>query len=304
MRYWIFRKSRSESGFSSADDMEKNLVETILSMTGIHITPDKYYLLESRLNEVMRECNFHSYDEIAALLKQSHDSELAHSVIDKITTHETLFFREESIFDALVLQILPEWLERNPETATIPQNITVWSAGCSTGQEPYSIAMAICEKFPKLSPRVKITATDISRHTLEKAEKGIYTKFEIDRGMPPHLLKKYFHEKIHAGNAPPGNPLFEISNDIKGMVQFKRHNLTSLEAPGLFDIIFCRNVCIYFQEELRKKIYESLIASLKVDGALVLGAAETLYGIIPNVIVRECGMARYFEGNSSNVTFF
>jgi len=277
--------------------METNLVRSILTLTGVNITPDKFYLLESRLNDVMDEYGFKTFDEASYHLENGRDSDFAESVIEKITTHETRFFREETVFDALVLQIIPEWMEKNKITILNPGNcqMEIWSAGCSTGQEPYSIAIAIAEKFPSLAKNISILATDISGPTLTRAERGVFSKFDVERGMPPHLLRKYFHEV---------NSEYQICDEIKQMVRFQRHNLISSPAPGAFNAIFCRNVCIYFQDHVRKSVYEILCSSLRPDGSLVLGSVESLHGFVSNYIVRECGLARYFEINSSSVTMF
>ncbi|MBI3396542.1 MAG: protein-glutamate O-methyltransferase CheR [Spirochaetia bacterium] len=231
------------------------------------------------------------------MLKTARDHEFTERVIDKITTHETRFFRDESIFDALVLQIIPEWLERKGagpvQRGESPLHI--WSAGCSTGQEPYSIAIMIREKFPALAGITSILATDISVHTLVKAERGWFSSFEADRGIPPHILSRYFD--AHEGG-------YLVKQHVRDMIQFKKHNLIADPYPAGMDIALCRNVCIYFTETQKRGIFERLARSLKVDGTLILGTAESLVNFYSNYVLRECGLARYYEINTSNVTMF
>jgi len=276
---------------------DQPLVRAILNRTGMLITEDKLYLLENRLTEVMEEYGIASFDQVAYLLENGTDSFFAESVIEKITTHETRFFREESVFDALVLQIIPEWIEKNQIRLQGNSDLRfdIWSAGCSTGQEVYSIAIAIREKFPTLAPRIRILGTDLSAPTLEKAISGLFNQFEIDRGMPPRLLARYF-EKRECG--------YRITDEIRNMVRFQHHNLITCAMPGTFDVIFCRNVCIYFQEYLRRAVYQGLVNALKQDGSLVLGAVESLVGYASNFVIRECGLARYYEANCASVTMF
>ncbi len=274
----------------------KQLVSIIQNMTGVYLTDDKIYLLDSRLRDLMKEHSLQNYDEVAARLISGTDENFTHRLIDQITTHETKFFRDESIFNALVDQMIPEWMDRRGISASSPRSetLSIWSAACSTGQEPYSIAMIIRDRFPLIYPNLRITATDISRDSVERAKAGYYTNFEIQRGMPPHMLTKYFTQEKDG---------YRITNELKTGIDFKTHNLVSDPFPGRFDFIFCRNVLIYFDEATRKTILVKLRDSLKDDGALVLGSSENLIGSLPNYIVREAGLARYYEF-STQVTFF
>lgn len=274
----------------------KQLVAIIQNMTGVYLTDDKLYLLDSRLRDLMKDYSLSSYDEVASRLISGTDEEFTHRLIDHITTHETKFFRDESIFNALVDQIIPEWMERRGIQPSAPQNeiLNIWSAACSSGQEPYSIAMLIRDRYPLLYPNLRITATDISRDSIERAKAGYYTNFEIQRGMPPHLLTKYFTREKDG---------YRISDELKACINFRVHNLVSDPYPGRFDLIFCRNVLIYFDEATRKSILQKIRDSLKDDGALILGSSENLIGSLPSYILREAGLARYYEF-SSRVTFF
>ena len=274
------------------------LRDTIQKMTGLIIDEDKIYLIETRLNEIMKSYQLTSYDDVSKKLEEARDPVFTDRVIEKITTHETRFFRDESIFDALAMQIIPEWLERKglSKTRVGGARLNLWSAGCSTGQEAYSIAVMLSEKLPEVAGITTITGTDISRETIEKAEKGIYTQFEVDRGMPEYLLGKYFRKV--------GDGSYQVVDSIRKMVKFERQNLIADPFPGGFDIVFFRNVAIYFSEEMRKKLYTKMKESLKKDGILVLGSAESLSGFMTDYILREYGLARYYELNASLVTIF
>lgn len=274
----------------------RQLVGIIQNMTGVYLTDDKIYLLDSRLRDLMQEYSLKNYDEVAAILLGGTDENFTHRLIDQITTHETKFFRDESIFTALVDQMIPEWMDRRGISPSSPRNeiLSIWSAACSTGQEPYSIAMIVRDRFPLLYPNLRITATDISRDSIERAKAGYYTNFEIQRGMPPHMLTKYFIQEKDG---------YRISSELKTNIDFRIHNLISDPYPGRFDIIFCRNVLIYFDDATRKTVHGRLRESLKDDGALVLGSSENLIGSLTDYIVRECGLARYYEF-SKQVTFF
>jgi chemotaxis protein methyltransferase CheR len=273
------------------------LRDTIKRMTGLIIDEDKIYLIETRLADIMKEYGLKAYDEMSVKLEEGRDQTFINKVIEKITTHETRFFRDESIFDALVMQILPEWMDRRGITRTRLGGVRLdmWSAGCSTGQEAYSVAMMIREKLPELAPITKIHGTDISKETVDKATKGIYTKFEVDRGVPEYMLNKYFRK------VPEG---YQVNDDIRNMTSFAVQNLAKDPFPGTYDIILFRNVAIYFSEEMRKELYNKMKQTVKKDGILILGSAESLSGYMTDYILREYGLARYYELNASLVTIF
>jgi chemotaxis protein methyltransferase CheR len=274
-----------------------NLRLAIRKRTGVVIEEDRSYLIESRLNDLMRDYRFDSYDDLARAFEASADSALVNQVVDRITTHETSFFRDESVFDALVLQAIPEWFQkRSLSPAQIGEaRLDIWSAGCATGQEPYSIAIMIAEKFPQLLTNTRIHATDISPPTIARAQHGAFTQFEIERGMPERLREKHFHR---AGD------VWRINPNLQTLVRFQTHNLIADEYPGVYDIIFCRNVCIYFSEEERRRVFQRMARCLKPDGVLFLGSSESLGAYYTDYVVRECGLARYFEMNNSTVTMF
>ena len=273
---------------------QRRLAEIILKLTGHRLEDDKIYLLNTRLRDLMREYNLESFEQTVHKLERNNDPEFVERIIDNITTHETRFFRDESIFSALVEQIIPEWLERQGLSRISSERLNIWCVGCSTGQEPYSIKMIINEKLPHLSDAVTILATDISLHSLQRAESGTYSKFEVERGVPERFLTKYFR---------PDGANFKIIDELKKNITYKKHNLIADVYPGNFDVIFCRNVAIYFIGDARRGVYEKLKNSLKSDGALILGSSENLIGSLSGYIIREFGLARYYEF-ASQVTFF
>ncbi|HPN81868.1 MAG TPA: protein-glutamate O-methyltransferase CheR [Spirochaetota bacterium] len=299
------------------------LVAAIHKLTGVYLEDDKLYLLDSRLGELLKKSGVRNWDEAAQKLEAGTDKEFIDGLVDRITTHETRFFRDESIFDALVMQIIPEWLKRNglavdgifgntmnvwasdagttisssmnPMGGVGAGGLKIWCAACSTGQEPYSIAMMLAEKMPRVSAIASILASDISQDTLRRAREGVYTRFEIDRGLPENYRKRYF---------TADGEKFRINETMRNAIVFRPVNLISDPFPTGQDIIFCRNVSIYFTEEQKKILYRRLKEALKPDGILVLGSAESLSGYLENFVIREFGLARYYEVNASGVYIF
>ncbi len=258
---------------------------------------DKGYLLESRLPELMREYGLATWEDVHRKLDSNADPVFEEKITEKLTTHETSFFRDASIFAAFEKQIVPEWIERHLTGGMLDPaaRLSIWSAGCSTGQEAYSLAMTLFEKFPVLLGRNALLGTDISRPTIEKAREGWYTDFEIARGLPEKYRDAFFTR------AEDG---FRARSTLRSMVRFEKHNLIADAFPGQFDIIFCRNVSIYFTEEQRRALFARLARCLKPDGVLVLGSAESLLNFYAGAIRREYGLAQYYEINASHVTIF
>jgi len=278
-------------------DQHELIREALQTLTGVKIDADKIYLIETRLNDILTDYSLETFDRMAAKIKEGNDPVFLSRVTEKITTHETRFFRDESIFDALVMQIIPEWLEKKGLSRMTLGNarLDIWSAACSTGQEPYSIMMMLKEKMPDIAAITRVVGTDISQETIDKAVKGIYSKFEVERGMPENLLPKYFSQE-GAG--------YKINESLRQNIQFKKHNLIADPYPGPFDIVFIRNVAIYFEDSVKKDIFKKIRNVTKPDGILVLGSSENLTGYMTDFILREFGLARYYEINSSQVTIF
>ena len=233
---------------------------------GIVLTADKTYLLESRLAPLARKEGLNSIDDLLQVVRARRDERLITALVDVMTTNETFFFRDKTPFELMADVVMPKMLEENR------QNLRIWCAACSTGQEPYSLAMMLDDN-PRLTGGrpVEIVATDISTRGLEKAKAGLYSQFEVQRGLPIQMLMKYFHQK---------DDLWQLSDRIRSKVTFKEFNL--MEEPrafGQFDVIFCRNVLIYFDAATKSKVLDNLSRIMRPNSYLLLGAAETVIGV-------------------------
>ncbi|MBL4886507.1 MAG: protein-glutamate O-methyltransferase CheR [Planctomycetaceae bacterium] len=247
----------------------KFLSEFLQSNSGLHLGENKEYLLESRLTPVAQSLGLSGIGELIQSLKRMPTLELKTTVVEAMTTNETLFFRDSKPFDDLAEQMIPEIMEANKAQRTI----RIWCAASSTGQEPYSIAMQLRESFPELSSgwNVKIVATDIDGQILAKAQQGQYSQFEIQRGLSIQRLIKYF-DKNEKG--------WQLKPEIRNEISWKQLNLLKdFGMMGQFDIIFCRNVLIYFTPEVKKQILDRMAKHISHNGYLILGGAETILGI-------------------------
>lgn len=258
------------------------LRQIIYKICGISILDGKEYLIKQRLEPVARVYGINSFHELYMELVKSTSVDLRDRVIVAITTNETSFFRDAHPFSAFNDHVLPEldkMIQIRKERAYQRKGnkVSIWSAASSTGQEAYTVAMLINEYVEKkrLSGLVNddfgILATDISSDVLAKAMKGEYSQFEIRRGLPEQFLKRYFRQE---------GDIFRLDGRIRNMVEFKRVNLIESFAalPG-FDVIFCRNVLIYFDNDTKKIILEKFYNLLSNEGFLILGASESVYSI-------------------------
>jgi chemotaxis protein methyltransferase CheR len=235
--------------------------------SGLDLSADKQYLVESRLLPLARKANLPGLPELVAKLKGGADA-LTTEVVEAMTTNETFFFRDKVPFDHLRGTILPELLQARAGR----RSLRIWCAASSTGQEPYSIAMCLKEMSPTLAGwRVEILATDLSQAVLEKSKSGMFSQFEVQRGLPIQMLVKYFTQT---------GEFWQLNADIRAMVQFRQLNLLQdFSHLGAFDIVFCRNVLIYFDQHTKIGIFNRLARLMEPDGFLVLGAAETVVGL-------------------------
>lgn len=240
--------------------------------SGLALTEEKVYLLESRLSPIARKNGFPALDAMTKAFRLSPDPKLGKQIIDAMTTNETLFFRDERPFRHLKSVLLPEIVQARQAR----KSLRIWCAASSTGQEPYSIAMTLLETIPGIdSWRIEIVATDISDNALAQAVKGEFNQFEIQRGLPIQLVMKYFKQD--------GN-VWKIHDKIKSMVRFENFNLLDpMDKFGTLDIIFCRNVLIYFDEATKKKILLNFTRRLAPDGSFFLGGSETALGLCPEL---------------------
>jgi chemotaxis protein methyltransferase CheR len=239
----------------------------VLSRSGVVIDPTKTYLIESRLAPLARREGFASQADLIQAIRARRDDKLMWALTEALTSSETCFFRDRAPFDQFRDEILPELAGRRGE-----QPIRVWSAACSTGQEPYSLAMIVDAERSNLSgARIELFASDLSERCLEKAQSGLYTQFEVQRGLPIQLLVRHF-EQIEE--------LWALSPRVRQMVRWRRINLLAdLRALGQFDVIFCRNIISTFDEVVRRRVLEQLAQALPEDGRLILGVDETVVGV-------------------------
>lgn len=249
----------------NSDDLDY-LGALLRQRSGLVLTSDKAYLIESRLSPVARKEGYSTVDALIAALRAQRDEKLIGAVVDTMTINETFFFRDKTPFEQFRSEVLPALSKSRTS------DIKIWCAACSTGQEPYSLAMLMEEariQFPKVN--LDILATDISQRCLDKAQLGLYTQFEIQRGLPIQMLVKNF-EKV--------DDIWRISARLRSAIRYRLCNLIDdLKSIGRQDVIFCRNVLIYFDVATKRAILDQMASLLADDGYLFLGAAETVLGI-------------------------
>jgi chemotaxis protein methyltransferase CheR len=235
--------------------------------SGLDLSADKQYLIESRLLPLARKSGMSGIGDLVQKLKGGSSAFIA-QVVEAMTTNETFFFRDKVPFDHFRDSIMPEILKARASR----KSVRIWCAAGSTGQEPYSLAMCLKEMGAALNGwRVEILATDLSQEVLEKSRSGLYSQFEVQRGLPIQMLVKYFKQS---------GDIWQINADIRAMVQHRQLNLLhDFSQLGVFDVIFCRNVLIYFDQETKINIFSRLARVNEPDGFLVLGAAETVVGL-------------------------
>ncbi len=241
------------------------LRDFVYDLTGIYIHDNKKYLLENRLQKRLRDNNFDNFKDYLYFLKYKANQTELNFLFDAVTTNETYFLREPKQFELLVNKIIPSLLETE-------RKIRIWSAACSTGEEPYSIAILIKENHKIPSSRIEIIGSDISKSALNSARRGLYSSYSI-RKLPPSILQKYFTET---------NDFYKISDSIKEMVKLCQINLIDDKQMRLIrnvDIVFLRNVLIYFNEEAKKKVINSIYDLTKETSYLFIGTSESLHNI-------------------------
>jgi len=235
--------------------------------SGLVLSADKQYLVESRLLPVARRAGAGNLGELVVKLKQG-ETPLTTEVVEAMMTNESLFFRDKIPFEHFRNVIMPALIEARAAS----KRIRIWCAAASSGQEPYSLAMCLREMNARLAGwRVDLLATDLSTEVLEKARAGIYSQFEVQRGLPIQLLVKYFTQI---------GEMWQIAPELRGMVQYRAFNLLQdFSRLGPFDLVFCRNVLIYFDQSTKVDVLERLATVTEPDGYLILGAAETVVGL-------------------------
>jgi len=247
------------------------LIAYIYDICGVHLDSSKEYLIKTRLDTLVESHKCASYSEFYYRARSDRTGKINADIINAITTPETLFFRDKLPFDILRNKLIKNLLQKK-STSVIPGQIRIWSAASSTGQEIYSIAIIIREIVSNLQKnRVSLVATDISDVVLDLAKAGRYNKFEISRGLTKQQLDRYFIKK---------DQYWQIKDEIKRMVRFQKLNLMNpFVGLGSFDIVFCRNVAIYFTLDDRKKLFDRIADTITPEGYLFIGASEFLTGI-------------------------
>lgn len=262
--------------------------------SGLMLTPDKVYLLESRLTPLSRKRGLETLDALIQKLRLSRDDALIKDVTEAMTTNESFFFRDNTPFDIFKNHVLPAM-----EKARTNRKLRIWCAAASTGQEPYSLAILLKENWAKWQGwNIEIVGTDICTQVLEKAKAGTYSQFEVQRGLPIQMLIKYFKQE---------GDVWRLNDDIRSMVTYRPFNLLSnFNMLGSFDIIYCRNVLIYFDQPTKKDVLERMHSVLPKDGTLFLGAAETVLGITDKLrpVRGQRGMYVSTEGNAEELMGF
>ncbi len=236
--------------------------------SGLVLSKEKVYLLESRLVPLARKRGLSGLDALIGQIRSSRDEALLRDVTEAMTTNESFFFRDGKPFEIFQTETLPMLLRTRAQR----KSIRIWSAACSTGQEPYSLAMILREEAARLAGwRVELVATDLSAEVLEKAKVGLYSQFEVQRGLPIKFLVNCFSQV---------NEMWQINAAVRAMVKFREFNLLEdLNELGQFDVIFCRNVLIYFDQETKRTVLDRLARLMPPDGVLYLGGAETVFGL-------------------------
>jgi chemotaxis protein methyltransferase CheR len=255
----------------------------LLGTSGLSLGSGKEYLIESRLIPLAQTLELEGIEQLIGVLRKGTDPRLESAVTEAMTTNETLFYRDKQPFEELRKTILPALMEERRDS----KSIRIWCAAASTGQEPYTINMVLREHFPELyNWNVEIVATDIDTAVLNRAQAGVYSQFEVQRGLPVQMLMKNF-EQCESG--------WKVNDNIKEGIQWRQLNLlNNFSILGKFDVIFCRNVLIYFQNETKKDILDRLAERTQRDGYLFLGAAETVLGISEAYTrFKECKAAVY-----------
>jgi chemotaxis protein methyltransferase CheR len=259
----------------------------VQARTGIVIGPDKRYLVETRLDPVVRAMDLGSLSKLANRLALS-DKVLEQAVIDAMTTNETLFFRDTVPFELFEQVMLPNLIRRRSAT----RKLRIWSAACSTGQEAYSLAMILADWAPRMPGfEIEIIGTDISEKALSQAREAVYSHFEAQRGLPIQRLLRHFVKD---------GPRWRLDPALAAKVSFRPHNLLlPFRHLGTFDIVYCRNVMIYFAEQTRRDLLARIAQSMAPDGYLVLGGAETVFGLSTDVVPHAERRGLYVQAGSS-----
>ncbi len=272
---------------SASPESLSYLRELIYRKSAIVLEENKQYLFDSRLSPLARDSGFASIDELVVGMRRG-QAGLVQRVVEAMTTNETLFFRDVHPFEALKTRLVPELIR----SRAAERSLRIWCAAASTGQEPYSIAMTLREHFPELATwKVQITATDLNAAVLERAREAKYRQLEVNRGLPANFLIKYFERQ---------SADWRLNANIRDMVSFRELNLLdSWASLGPQDIVFMRNVLIYFDIETKRRLLGRVRQTLQPEGFLVLGGAETTTNLDEGYAPVRVGKGVYFQSKSA-----
>ncbi|MGC8937400.1 MAG: CheR family methyltransferase [Thermodesulfovibrio sp.] len=260
----------TSSSVTINDEVFKQLRDFIYEKTGIYVPDNKKYFLENRLSRILKEKNLRNFEDYLYFLKYSANKHDIGRLFDAVTTNETFFFREPQQFEVFSNDLIPKIIKENGQMGR--KDIKIWSAACSTGEEPYTIAMILLEKPELVSVRKEIYASDISESVLMSARRGMYGSYSV-RNVPPQYMAKYFKDS---------GGIYVLSETVKSMVKFMNINLIEekevKQLKGM-DVVFCRNVLIYFDDKAKKKAVSLIYDVLRPKGYLFVGTSESLHNI-------------------------
>lgn len=267
------------------DASHRIIADLLASRTGQELTESRLWRVPSALSSVFRDRGISNVDQLVCLLANPGEHRLANEVVEALLNNETYFFRDHAYFGTLARTVLPDLARARAAT----RRLSIWSAGCSTGQEALSLAMLFAEQPARWAGwQIDILGTDVSGKAIATARDGRYTQFEIQRGISVAQMLNFFTE---AGGG------WQASDRIRRMTRFQQHSvLDAVPAPGRFDLILCRNVLLYFDLATRQRVFDRLSGALAPDGLLMLGAGETVAGQTERFEAAECGSALYRHG--------
>jgi chemotaxis protein methyltransferase CheR len=257
------------------------------SICAITLDDSKAYLIENRLSSILEDSRIGSFSEMVSRAKSDISGALQRRITDAITTNETSFFRDSAPFDMLKFKVIPDLIDRRRKANSVSP-IRIWSAACSTGQELYSIAITLRELLSeKDRAGARLVGTDISDKAVAQASRGFFSSIEVSRGLSDAMRSKYF---------APAAGGWKIRDDVRAMVSFRKANLfDDLTALGKFDIVFCRNVAIYFSDSDRIRLFRNIQRSMEADGYLIVGSMESLSGSCPQFEAQRHVRSVYYQ---------
>lgn len=266
----------------------EDAIEFIQQLCGIALDESKEYLINSRFEKLTKQFNAASLSDLVDKAKAIKGEPIRRAIIEAITIRETSFFRDPTIFDALRFRLLPEIIRQRKEAGS--NKIRIWSAAASSGQEACSIAMTLLEAIPDINKwDIEILGTDISADAIAKAKRGIYSKLEVERGMPSWFLRTYMR---------PQGDSYKVTESVAKLIQYREMNLLqAFPFKEPFDVIFCRNVAIYFEKSVKTKLFRRMLPSLQSYGYVFVGVSESLVDCGPEFKPQTYNKATFYQPN-------